>query len=66
MSTVTVTCRNSWYRLTFSKLPGQEFGPWRFDETIGDLRVSTSVSHLDARDLVMEATTEGTATRETS
>lgn len=60
--TVTVTCRNSWYRLAFSRLPGQEFGPWRFAETVRDLRVSALLSPVDARSLVMEATTLGTAT----
>ena len=66
MSTVTVTCKNSWYRLAFSKLPGSEFGPYRFAEAITDLRVSALLSPIDARNLVMDATTEGTATRETS
>lgn len=71
MSTVTVTCppttpfgRKS-YTLTFSKLPGQKFGPFGLAEAIQDLTVSALLDPLAARSLVMDAATGGSATTET-
>ena len=77
MATVTVTVTASKtmrkfgdetsraYTLTFSKLPGQPFGPYSFTQAVRDLRVSALLEPLAARDLVLDATTEGTATTET-
>lgn len=62
--TVTVTSRNSWYRMTFSVLPGEVFGPYRFDEAIRELRVSALLSAMGARNLVLEASHTGNATKE--
>ena len=46
----------------FSKLPGQVFGPYDFAEIVSDLRVSAFLAPLDARNLVMDAAVNGTAT----
>lgn len=55
--TVTVTFVRKRYRLAFSKLPGQDFGPYDFAEAIGQLHVGALLSRLDARNLVMDAAT---------
>lgn len=64
--TVTVTRVRS-YRgervtLEFSRLPGRVFGPYHWGEAITDLTVSALLSRLDARSLVLDALTQGTAT----
>lgn len=62
--TVTVTFRRKKYWSEFSKLPGQEFGPYDFAEIVSDLRVSALLEPLEARDLVLDANANGSATTE--
>ena len=50
------------FRLAFSVLPGQDFGPYDFAEAIHDLRVSALLGARTARDLVMCAAVNGSAT----
>lgn len=52
------------FTLTFSKLPGQSFGPYSFSEAVRDLRVSALLAPLAARNLVLDAMS-GPATAET-
>lgn len=61
-NTVTVTKRGKRFVSSFSALPGSEFGPWGFDEMIRDLRVSALLSAPEARDLVLVAFADGSAT----
>lgn len=71
MATVTVTSSAAMgssgkeWTLEFSRLPGQKFGPYGFTEVIGQLRIAALLSPLDARNLVMDAVTQGTVTAET-
>jgi hypothetical protein len=66
-TTVTVEMvRRDRYRVKFSILPGRSFGDWPFAEVIRDLRVATTLSGLDARDLVLEAAATGSASRQTT
>jgi hypothetical protein len=65
MSTVTVYKKGKRFRVEFSRLPGQSFGPWSFAETIRDLTVSALLEPLQARDLVMDAAVKGSATSQT-
>jgi hypothetical protein len=60
--TVTVTCARKRYTLTFSKLPGQSFGPYEFAEAISQLYVCALLSRPDARNLVMDAATSAKRT----
>jgi len=62
----TVTKAGQRYKLSFSKLPGKSFGPYEFTEAIRDLRISALLEPMDARNLVMDAAVEGSATRETA
>lgn len=67
--TVTVTRARS-YRgervtLEFSRLPGRVFGPYYWGEAITDLTVSALLPRLAARNLVLDALTQGAATTET-
>lgn len=62
-NTVTVICkRMDRFTTTFSQLGDREFGPWDFPETVRDLRISALLSAQDARDLVLEAAANGSAT----
>jgi hypothetical protein len=68
--TVTVTRKgkstsSGRYLVTFSRLPGQTFGPWDMPETVQDLRVSALLDPREARDLVLDAAVNGSATTET-
>jgi hypothetical protein len=70
MDTVTVTrLRRGKYGLrfsiSFSKLPKQDFGPYDLTEAVRDLRISALLSPIEARNLVMDAAVDGTATTET-
>jgi hypothetical protein len=65
MATVTVTRTGKRYKLSFSKLPGQSFGPYSSDEAIRDLRVSALLEPVAACKLVVDATIDGSATTET-
>lgn len=66
--TVTVTRSgkqprtNAKYRLSFTQLPGRTFGPWDFTETVRDLTVSALLDPMTARNLVLDAHANGTAT----
>jgi hypothetical protein len=64
--TVTTTQRTGLprFRLSFSQLPGKTFGPYNFTETARDLTVSALLSPMDARNLVLDAHTHGSVTRE--
>lgn len=48
--------------LAFSKLPGQEFGPYPWPEAVTDLTVSALLTRPAARDLVLTALADGRAT----
>jgi len=61
--TVTVTKTGDRFALSFSALPGRSFGSWDFPETVGQLRVAALLSPVEARDLVMDAAVNGSATR---
>lgn len=61
--TVTVTFkRTDHFTIAFSRLGDRQFGPWDFPETVRDLRISALLSAQDARDLVLEAAANGSAT----
>jgi len=60
--TVTVTKKGKGFISEFSKLPGQQFGPWDFSEMSRDLRISALLSPRAARDLVLEAAEKGAVT----
>jgi hypothetical protein len=55
--TVTVTCRRRYFTLSFSRLPGQSFGPYDFPEAAGQLRIAALLEPHEARNLVMAAAT---------
>lgn len=59
---VTVSVRRKRFLVMFSVLPGREFGPWVFDETVRDLTVSAMLTPQEARNLVLDAHTKGSAT----
>lgn len=62
--TVTTTQRTGLPRFTvqFSALPDQTFGPWNFTRTTRDLTISALLSPMDARNLVLDAHANGSAT----
>lgn len=68
MNTVTVkkvTRRNADnVTLSFSKLPGQKFGPYPWKDAVTELTFSALLSRADARNLVLDALATGTATTE--
>lgn len=64
MATVTVTRKGKRFVSTFSALPGREFGPWEFAEMVRDLRISALLEAAEARDLVLTAHADGSATSE--
>lgn len=64
--TVTVTKKGKRFRSSFSILPGKTFGPWDLAEMIRDLTISALLSPHEARGLVFDAATEGSATRATN
>lgn len=64
MHTVTIVKKGQRFTVTFSQLPGRTFGPWEFAQTVRDLQVSALLSPISARDLVMDAATQGSATSE--
>jgi len=67
--TVTVVKRRTGfplYKLTFSALHGQTFGPWDFSEAVRDLTVSALLTPFDARGLVLAALDHGSATVSTA
>jgi hypothetical protein len=74
MNTVTVTCKTAPntkvgakdFTTSFSKLPDETFGPYSFVDVIQDLKVSALLSPVDARNLVMDAAVNGSATMEWS
>lgn len=53
--------------LHFSKLPGQDFGPYVWMDAVTDLTISALLTRIDARSLVLDALTspDGQATTET-
>jgi hypothetical protein len=62
-ATVTVTHRQGdQYVVEFSALPSTVFGPWDFTVTVWVLTVSAVLSPIDARTLVLDAYTNGSAT----
>lgn len=54
------------YVSEFTALPGKTFGPGDMAEMIRDLTISALLSRPAARDLVMDAAADGTATAETN
>ena len=69
MDSVTVVKRSTGfplYKLAFSALHGQTFGPWDFSETVRDLTVSALLTPFDARGLVLAALDHGSATVSTA
>lgn len=64
--TVTVRAVSNGYVSEFTALPGKTFGPWDMPEMIRDLTLSALLSPPAARDLVMDASANGTATAETN
>lgn len=64
MNEVTVTCARKRYTLSFSQLPGKTFGPYEFVEAIGQLHVGALISRRAARDLVLQAFSDGSAKTE--
>ncbi|WP_185902967.1 hypothetical protein, partial [Streptomyces sp. WAC05292] len=63
--TVTVTRHGTRYVSEFSQLPGRSFGPWDMAEMIRDLTFSALLDRPAARDLVMDAHVQGSATTNT-
>jgi hypothetical protein len=63
--TVTTTQRTGLPRFTveFSALPGRVFGPHNFTETAHDLHIAALLSLADARNLILDAHNQGSATR---
>lgn len=53
------------YVLAFSRLPGREFGPYGYGEARGQIEVSALLDPAAARDLLITAWAEGTATTAT-
>jgi hypothetical protein len=64
-STVTVTHHEARFTLSFSRLPGRTSGPFDFAEAVRDLTVSALLVPVDARNLVMDASTDGVAVSHT-
>lgn len=72
MSTVTITASKSRrrfgdetsqaFKLSFSQLPGDTFGPYSFTQAISQLRIAALLSPYAARTLVLDAATRGFAT----
>ncbi|MFD0352959.1 hypothetical protein ACFVHW_04305 [Streptomyces sp. NPDC127110] len=62
---VTVRAVSNGYVSEYSQLPGRTFGPWPKAEMIRDLTVSALLDHTAARELVMGAADNGTATANT-
>jgi hypothetical protein len=62
--TVTTTQRTGLPRFTveFSALPGKKFGPQNFTETAHDLHIAALLSLADARNLILDAHNQGSAT----
>lgn len=60
--TVTVTRSGKRFRLSFSRLPGADFGPYDFAETVPQLQVAALLEPLEARNLVLDAAAAGTVT----
>ena len=50
------------YKLTVSKLPGKEFGPYTFTEARDQLSFAALIALTDARNAVLDAFTNGSAT----
>jgi len=63
--TVTVTYARKRWTLAFSALPGRTFGPYMLADAVGQLRVAALLEPLQARDLIFDAVTNGTATAAT-
>jgi hypothetical protein len=63
--TVTTTQRTGLPRFTvrFSALPNRVFGPYNFTETAHDLHIAALLSLADARNLILDAHSQGSATR---
>ena len=61
----TDAIRDTRFRLTFSALPGQTFGPYGYQDARGDLLVAALLSPADARNLLLDAMAVGEATAET-
>lgn len=58
---VTVTRKGKRFQLSFSALPGRTFGPFDLPEAVRDLMVSADLPPRVARDLVLDAHTNGAA-----
>lgn len=52
------------YTVAFDALPGRVSGPWGFRETCRDLAVSALLAPVQARALVLDAWSRGSASRE--
>jgi hypothetical protein len=52
------------FMLTFSKLPGQEFGPYLFGDAVRELTIAALLSPLAARNTVLDSVL-GPSTAET-
>jgi len=63
--TVTVTKHGNRFKVSFSQLPGHTFGPWDLTETVRDLTISALLERPAARNLVMDAAVNGSATAST-
>jgi hypothetical protein len=69
MSTQTVTVTTTQatglprFTVELSTLPGQVFGPCNFTETAHDLHIGVLLSLTDARELIIKAHKQGSATR---
>lgn len=62
--TNTVTVRKygkQRYKVEFSRLPGEVFGPWDFATVVRDLTVSALLTPMQSRNLVLDAATIGSA-----
>jgi hypothetical protein len=69
MDTVTVirqgaTVATRRYRLEFSKLAGQSFGPYGFVDAIEQLKFAAGLDPVEARNLVCDAAVGGTGRAE--
>lgn len=52
--------------LHFSALPGKTYGPYPWNEAIGQAEFAALLSRLDARSLILDALVDGEATAETN
>jgi hypothetical protein len=55
LNTVVITCARKRYRLYFSALPGEVFGPYDFGEVRAQLETGALLSPVESRTLALEA-----------